>query len=342
MQMLGALRAAAEAGEKIERLDPWSRDEDFDILHVWGLEPAHAMNVHWAKKAGKQVVMTALLPYLTARSQFRWYLSLRLRKLAFAAGFRGWGPQRSALLEKIDRLVVVNQLQAETAVQVFGFPAKRIAVIPNIVENHFFANQGEQYHGEVSVLCTGNICRRKNQLMLAHACRLAGLSLLLIGSVLTGEEDYADEIQQVIKGDLRMRWIKGVAHDSDELLQAYRNAAVFALVSFEETQPQSLLEAKAVGCRLVIANRAYARQEYYTNAILVEPDSIASIAGGLVRAAKEGRPGPDPAMQKTCSRAAVGQAYVTLYHSLKSSSDNGPLRQGSGSGVKSNSEVSQS
>src|SRR4051812_48074208 len=71
LQMLDALEAARRAGVAIQQLDPWSRDDAFEIVHVWGLETANASLVMWAKRAGKKVVLTALLPYLTWGA--RWY-----------------------------------------------------------------------------------------------------------------------------------------------------------------------------------------------------------------------------------------------------------------------------
>jgi len=309
--MLSALSAASEAGINIEKLDPWSRDEDFDIFHVWGLDSIHAQNIHWARQAGKKIVMTALLPYLSVQTRVRAAL------ITGAMCITGRQAPKIVLLNKVDRLVVVNQLQADAAAKLYGFSLDRIKIIPNIVENRFFSSASQMNTKSAGVvLCTGNVCRRKNQLNLIYACRVAGLRLLIIGGVLTGEDAYAAEIERVVANDAGTTWIKGVSYESDKLIEAYRQAAVFALVSTAETQPLALLEAKAAGCRLVIADRAYARDEFFRNAILVKPDSVASIAAGLLRAAGEGAVGPDPDFNQKCSREAVGRAYVKLYHGI--------------------------
>ncbi len=311
IQMLETMAAASIAGVDIEKMDPWSRDSDFDILHVWGLEPAHAMNVHWARQMGKQVVMTALLPYLSVSNRLRAGVQAGVSRLLGREG------TRSALLKNVNRLIVVNALQADAAVRLFAFPRERIAIIPHMVAPQFFTSlQKDDTESKGYVLCTGNICRRKNQLRLVHACRMAGLPLLLIGSVLTGEEAYAAEVREAISGGPSVRWIEGVAKESDELCRAYKNAAVCALVSFSETQPISLLEARAAGCPLLIADRAYARDPLYRDAVLVEPDVEASITAGLIRAVARGRRGGDPAWLKQCTREAVGQAYAEIYRGL--------------------------
>ena len=304
IQMLAALEAARNAGVDVARLDPWSRDADFEIMHFWGLDIGHMANIHWSKQAGKAVIMTALLPYLTPLT---WLRSIGARLIGLAR-------QRRKLLSGVDQLVVVNRGQAVTARWMFGVPPGKVTVIPNIVSPCFFKARLVKQKANGHVLCTGNICRRKNQLALVHACRRANLPLLLIGSVLTGEEAYGDDVRNAMQCDVRMRWMPAIAHGSDELIRAYQEASVFALVSKSETQPICLLEAAAVGCPLVIADLPYARQEFYTGAVLVNPNSIDSIVNGLTRAFNHGEGQvTDINNVLACSQELVGQAYAELY-----------------------------
>src|SRR5207245_1311368 len=72
VQMLNATDAARACGVDVQPMDIWSRDRDFDVLHVWGLDVAHTPAVYWARQSGKHVVMTALLPYLTVKRRLRY------------------------------------------------------------------------------------------------------------------------------------------------------------------------------------------------------------------------------------------------------------------------------
>lgn len=306
IQMLSALEAARAAGAEVARLDPWSRDSEFDVLHVWGLELAHLQTVRWAKAAGKKVVMTALLPYLTPRA----WLGRAKSWLA------GRARAQFELLGQVDALVVVNQRQADTAHVMYGVDRGKIYVAPNIIEPIFFEQlPSQEKDSSVGyVLCTGNVCRRKNQVILAKACIEAGLDLLLIGDVLTGEEAYAEELQRLVHQSTHIRWMLGMPSGSLQLAGAYRAARCFALISHQETQPISLLEAAATGSGLVIANRPYARQEFYANAALADETSVSSVAVAIRRAWQH----PDkftPARHilDRCTKDAVGRTYAEIY-----------------------------
>ncbi|MEO6289142.1 MAG: hypothetical protein ABIO76_04445, partial [Ginsengibacter sp.] len=63
VQMLSTLDAVTKAGVEASKLDIWSRDADFDIIHLWGVSPHNFQIIDWAKKTGKSVVATVLMPY---------------------------------------------------------------------------------------------------------------------------------------------------------------------------------------------------------------------------------------------------------------------------------------
>jgi len=307
IQMLAALEAARGAGVDARALDAWSRDADFDVLHVWGLEAAHTLAVTWARRAGKRIVMTALLPYLT--------LARRLRQWgSYVIGPARW---RRQLLACVDVLVVVNDLQREAAAQLYGLPMEQIAVVPNIVGEPFFQPASAPLREDSSppyVLCTGNICERKNQLRLAQAAVAAGCSLRLIGNALTGEEVYAAALSEYVARHATIRWIKGLQAGSPELVRVYRAAAAFALPSIDETQPISLLEAAAAGIPLLTSERPFARQKYYRNARLVDPLSVDSIRDGLQQVIAQPRDHVAPAgLLGECRQEVVGRAYRAAY-----------------------------
>jgi glycosyltransferase involved in cell wall biosynthesis len=306
LQMCAALRAARGAGVDVDPLDPWSTDPGFDVLHLWGLEASHGLSAYWAKRSGKRVVLTALLPYLGFRERLRralWSLNGRWRAIR-------------ALLGSVDRVVVVSERQAHAAFALWGFPMDRIAVIPNIVADEFYsARTGSRHNGASGyVLCVGSLCRRKNQLTLVKACRLARVSLLLVGEVLAGEEQYAEAVQRELVLDGNARWIGGLPAQSAQLVDAYLGASAFALVSERETQPIALLEAGTLRKPLLIADQPYARQKFYENARLVDPRSPRAIARGLTDVfSNPSRYVPNEAALADCNSRKVGSQYADVY-----------------------------
>ena len=308
LQMLSVLEAVRECGVDAQPMDVWSRDADFEVLHVWGLSVAHAATLYWARQSGKGAVMTALLPYRTVER--------RVRHLA--AMLAGQGRLRRKLLDMVDVLVVVNEAQAESACLMLGMPRERIAVIPHIIAAPYFEQPGEgAAPADVSdsyVLCTGNVCARKNQINLAKACLAVGCPLVIIGDVLPGEERYGEALARLIERRSPIRWLPGMPAGSPDLVEAYRNCRIFALPSREETQPIGALEAAAAGKPVLIGDRPYARQKYYRNACLVDTGSAKSIESGLRAVLAEPNRYVAPVdVLAECRDKRVGAAYKRVY-----------------------------
>lgn len=307
IQMRSALAAVQEVGVNAQPLDPWSTNSDFDVLHVWGFGISHQPAVHWAKKAGKRVVMTALLPYISLRLRAR-YLDFRRHGV-----FR----LEQELIDAADAFVVVNEAQAETAIRVFGLPPEKISVIPNIVEAKYFdppPHLASPVDVQDYVLCTGNVCTRKNQLRLAQACIAANIPLVIVGNTLAGEEAYGNELSKLLRGQSSIRWLKRLDSESDALIAAYQHCAVFALPSFNETQPISALEASALRKPLLMGNGSYAKQKYYANALLIAPRSVDAIRMGVEKVISEPKRFITPLENiDECRRARVGAAYRDVF-----------------------------
>lgn len=316
IQMLSTLNAAIKSGVQAEKIDVWSRDNDFEILHCWGLGLAHYDNVQWAVNAGKKVVITALLPYNEFLfEKFRHLISSYIRKAYFL----------TEIAEKSDAIVVVNDLQAEVCRKYFMVPPKKIHIIPNIVHDNYFKVSNHdndtifpvKYGFSNYVLISGNVCKRKNQLNLIKACIKERIKLVIIGSPLQGENDYINQVEELIKSNPDILWIKGLPENSPDLISAYKHCVLVALPSYNEQQPICLLEAVAMGKPLLIANRAYAKQIYYLNSCLVNPDSIDDIANGIKKIIS------NPANYQTprnlieeCSESHVGDKYHNLYKKI--------------------------
>lgn len=308
LQMLGAMEASRGLGANISELNLWSRLNNFDLIHLWGFEVAHYNIARWAHLDGKKLVMSALLTHPT--------MLACLRNIAS----RVVGPSRLKfeMLPWLSALTVVNDGHAQYAASVLGVNKRKIYVIPNIVEDIFYApplnapNLNIDFHDYV--LCTGNICARKNQLMLAKACKKLDIPLLLIGGVMPGEEQYGVAVAEIINSSKKMKWINGFPSGSQELAAAYQNSLLFALPSYLEAQPISALEAGAAKKPILLANKPYANQEFYKNAALVTPDSEDSLISGLRRImdCPSNYQPPESALE-LCRRERVGDAYLNMY-----------------------------
>ena len=312
LQMIAGMEAAQAAGIEVGPLDLWSRRDDFDIVHFWGLGAQHESTMRWCRRARKRVVLSALLSYPTWRTRLRY-------RIPWSRGPHAW-PRR--MLDLVDALTVVNQEQADVLQTLYGVHRGRIFVVPNVVHDRFLDWRPSPEVDGVNdvagyVLSTGNICPRKNQRALVQACRSLGVPLVLVGEVLTGEQSYGDALAAEIAGIGEIRWLKGLPPGSSELASLYARASLFALPSHDETQPISALEAVAMGRPLVLGDRPYARQGYFAGAALAEPRSVASIMDALQQVLA------DPDKFRTPRRAvegcrsnSVGSAYAAVYRTV--------------------------
>jgi len=226
------------------------------------------------------------------------------------------------ILSMVDLLVVVNEEQARTASLLFGIESDRIAIIPNIVED-IYINRSKNKDININldidkyIICTGNICKRKNQLLLAQAAIEENIPLLIIGHSMPGEDAYANKLSQMIAKSKNVQWIKGLPAQSQQLLAAYDRSIGFALLSTDETQPISALEAAMLGKPLLLSEKSWAKQELYQNACLVNPFSLKHIKYGLKQIVNHTTKfGTPQHILEKCTRNNVGKSYAEAIKKL--------------------------
>lgn len=301
------LEVMREFGLDAKPLDFWNREDRFDALHVWGLHSMHENLVRAAKKNGKSVVITPLLPDLTLRG----WCGHAVRTLQG----RRW--TLLSILRHTDRLLVVNDLQVESAVKMFRYPRNQVEIIPTIVDSEFFLDVTEDPVDDLRnyIVCAGNIWPRKNQVRLAKAAIQAKIPVVFVGNVMGGEAAYTAEFEALVRTSPSLRWHKWVS--LPDLRRIFRNANGVALPSFMETQPASGLEAGALQKPLLLGRRPYARQSFFHNAYLADPTSLDDIARGLrsLRDTPEAHiPRRDTVQQ--CRPEIVGRNLKRVFSSL--------------------------
>jgi glycosyltransferase involved in cell wall biosynthesis len=309
IQMLSTLTAVKNAGVDADKLDIWSRENDFQIIHLWGVGTPNYAVIDWAEKASKTVVATVLLPYHdTLRSKLGYIHRLfRIKQLI-------------NYYKKIDKIVVVNELQAKVLSKCYKVAPSKIEIIPNIVEDRFFTipgiNFSEKYQIDNYVLCTGNIQFRKNQYNLALACISLNLNLVIIGKILDGELSYGKKLEALTSRHKNILWIPELPHASEELVSAYYNCMIYALPSRKEMQPISALEAAAMQKPLVLMDRMYARQSFYKDAVLCKSPAVKHIEAALSLCIKHKSQIRENREILKCKSEQVGKMYKECYFKL--------------------------
>lgn len=307
IQMHRTLELMQRFGIDAKPLDFWSREEEFDVIHCWGLTSVHDQTIRFGKQYGKKIVVTHLAPHMTPYYWMRHAASWVLGKRRFEMD----------LLHHVDRLCVHNEQQVESVVKMLRMPREKVRIIPSILDSRLFDHTPLPAFDDLKdyVACIGNIWPRKNQLRVAQAAARIKCPMLFIGNVMGGEKTYTDEFEKLVAETPIFRWYKWVTED--DLRRIYSNAAGVVLASFYETQPGAALEGAAMGKPLVLGNRPYAFQKYYQGAYMADPKSVSSIAKGLE--AIRANPGKYIAPKEfigECHPDWIGNEYKKIFNEL--------------------------
>lgn len=172
---------------------------------------------------------------------------------------------------KASAIITITEADARAAQIIYGVEEKQISIVPHGVADGFFRNTAtswcEKYGNQPFVLCVGAIQQRKNQLLLAEACNWLKLPLTLLGPVLPGERSYADSVKEAMRQNEQFggRWLTTLSHEDELLHSAYAACRLFALISTEETQPISVMEAMAAKKPVVLLKAPYTTDPLFSN-----------------------------------------------------------------------------
>jgi glycosyltransferase involved in cell wall biosynthesis len=310
LELINALEVASDV--EVKKMNPWDRDLNFDVLHLWGLEQANYNNAFWAKKSNKKVVLTALIGQITGfKDAMRFRVSSKIGNVRFLL----------QVLENVDALVVVNELEAKKATDYFGLAKEKVHVVPNLITRAAI----DSYRGpnaEVApfsdyLLCAGNISERKNQLMLAEVARQVGVNMVFAGDFICSPS-YKEKFLALVAQNDNIFYAGNLGNTSAELFSLFRNCNGFCLPSHQETQPISVLEAAFFGKNVLIGNNGYSKQNIFRNLLKVDPASAESVKQGVLslKAAKnELKYSIEKADLDKCVYSNVAKEYQKIYSS---------------------------
>lgn len=290
---------------------------DFDLVHAVNLwEPETALEqLRHLRAAGAAVVWQ---PFYLGYSELTW--AMRALHAVFeqrrspgevdqlvksfsdieVAGITRYTPNEprpgfnagvNEMVELADRIVVCSMHEAQLLSQDVGLDGTPFTHTPHGVEAPRFADaSGQAFRAHAGlgedpfVLCVGAIDHRKNQVMLAHALRGSGLTLVLLGPAL--EPSTLELVKSAGGGS--------VVHidrvPAELVASAYHAAAVHALPSWAEGAALVNLEAAAAGCPIVVSDRSSEFEYFGELAAYCNPADGASIRGAVERSldAREG------------------------------------------------------
>lgn len=305
-------------------------ESDADIVHAFeDIRPLLARG----RPRGRLVVTPIYFPRsfkLSAMPMYRrgepsHMLAVRLRHRAHVLRHPGVRRARVAEVEQRDRawaradLVVVNS-HAEAALLCGDVPyLGDVWVAHSGVADDAFGGDPEEgrrllglVREEPFVLSVGRIEPIKNYVSLALAMRDVPAQLVLVGSVLPGNECYLAEVRAALPGVIH------VPHVEHALLpHVHAAAAVHALPSWYETTGLSTLEALATGTPVVTARTPCVEEYFGGIAHFCDADDVGSIRAALLLAL-EGPSGAEQDWARRYSWERTAEALLDAYASLGS------------------------
>jgi glycosyltransferase involved in cell wall biosynthesis len=165
--------------------------------------------------------------------------------------------------------------------------SRRLSVVPHGVAADFFQRNTRPWAAvcgsEPFILCVGAVQPRKNQLLLAQVANELRLPLVLIGPVLPGAEAYAEQVTAEMKRNEEAggRWIRGLDRGDPLLVAAHHACRLFALLSEEETQPISVLQAMAAARPVLLLRAGYTQQAPFDRLICARDATLGAVKAAL-------------------------------------------------------------
>jgi glycosyltransferase involved in cell wall biosynthesis len=307
--------ALENTGIEVEYMRWWDDQQKGDIIHFFGrANPSH---VDFAHAKGMRYVMSELLTGQGSRSRTQLKMQSLLEHFlhasvppAFLANFR-WDAYT-----KVDACVLLTQWEAEVVQILFGPPQHRVHVVPNGVEEHFFAwgNSNSSLRGE-ELVCTATITERKRVLELAEAASAARVPLRILGNPYGQNDPYFRRFMDLVRAAPTFVRYSGAVNDRRELAQIYKKARGFVLLSTMESLSLSALEAAASGCPLLLSDLPWARGTFGDKAsycpVTLSPKATAVRLRDFYKEAPT-LPVPSP----PCGWDAVATQLGRIYHQV--------------------------
>ena len=155
-----------------KKVDLWSKSEQFDIAHFWGVSESHKRNVMFCKNNGIKTVVSGLFSQKSYKLKCKQKIFNFLNKISF----------NKSVLYDFDIITVINKQQAQVVNEFFGIKTSKIKIVPTILDDYLYnVDKINSKNNKKFVLCVGTICSRKNQIKLAEACIKLDYECIFVG-----------------------------------------------------------------------------------------------------------------------------------------------------------------
>lgn len=277
---------------------------DYDLFHFFDItRPANIL--YHIKRFKKPFVLTpVLIDYSEYDKQYRRGVSgfifrlvsadtneymkavLRwlLRKDKLQSKNYIWMGHRKSIkyiLEKVAMILPNSKAEYEKLKKLYSID-KPYSVVPNGIDKKLFRPGNSFRKEEKLVVCAARIEGIKNQVNLIKALNNTDFKLVLAGQPAQNQNKYYRRCRRIASTNIEFAG----KLSQEELANYYEKAKVHVLPSWFETCGLSSLEAAAMGCNIVIADKGFTKEYFGEEAFYCNPGSIESIYQAVNEAAE--------------------------------------------------------
>lgn len=282
------------------------------LAHIFNIWPAESCfkTMDRARAVGKRTVLSPIflnlsniqfasrtMPRLFADNRSSRSIDMTLSEIAreiagepnlpIREPFEGYHDRVRVCVESADEVIYLSDYERRCLEHIGATPSSSTLVC-NPVDASGFANADPRLFSktfgiEDYILCVGRIEPRKNQLVLAHAAKTLGKTVVFIGH--TESQPYLDLVRNVA-GDAG-RFIPRIDPADPLLKSAFAGASAFCLPSWAEGAPLAALEAAAAGLPMVLSDRSSEKEYFGAFAEYVNPADINGMRDALERAVSQ-------------------------------------------------------
>ncbi len=288
---------------------------DYDIIHIFKLNTEDYQLVKYAKKLGKKIVISSVVPQ---EKKLNIILNLLITK--FLPIHTGYSFMHESLLLS-DVIVTQTKKEALFINKYYKISKEKIKTIPNGANTNLLNGDEMLIKDKLSlnepyILQVGRFDKNKNQINVIKAMNSTNIPVVFVGGPDPMELEYYEKCKKIANKNI---YFLGWLNNDDPLLaSAYKNAKVVILPSYKEIFGNSLIEGGIVGANLVATKELPIEElgikEYcYT----IDPNNIQQIRDVLTYAYDSPKSNNTQKLfLKLFSWESVVKKYVDIYKQL--------------------------
>lgn len=304
-----------QKGHEVELFNAFtSKVKQHDLLHVFNIDTENLGLIKIAKRLGKAVVISSILPLKKKKRTLLYkYLSIFKVKTEYR--------MRKNSLDLADLILTETPQEQEFLMRYYNIPSQKIKVLPNGAEP--LTHHGDEIWDFLPrdtryVLQVGRFDHNKNQLNTIRALKGKNIHVVFIGGPSATSKPYYYFCQDGAQDDPYFHFLDWQPNKSPLLASALSHAALLLVPSHQETFGLVILEALAAHTPIAVSQTLpilqYSGFEHTPRFNPADPEDMARCVQQCLE--KETDDTPYEQLLKQFSWDSIANEHITLYEDL--------------------------